>query len=91
MSRVDVAVPTLPGEPLNGYTMTRITHDKQVNHFRPVLTGFTATQKTYNQQIIDDSNILCPVMMGLRRRVTSGTTHGIWCWLTDLNRYPFAY
>ncbi len=43
MSRVDVAVPTLPGEPLNGYTMTRITHDKQVNHLCPVLTGFTAT------------------------------------------------
>lgn len=40
MSRVDVAVPTLPGEPLNGYTMTRITHDKQVNHlFMPRANG----------------------------------------------------
>lgn len=40
---VDVAVPTLPGEPLNGYTMTRITHDKQVNHLCPALAEFTAT------------------------------------------------
>lgn len=40
------------------------------------IAGFTATQKTYNQQIVDDNNILCPLTMGHRRRVTSGATQG---------------
>lgn len=34
---------------------------------------------------------ICPLTMGHRRRVTSGTTRGIWCWLVDLNHHPFAY